>query len=418
MSEPTFSESLRGYPGRAFTICLIAYTFSTTDLALFGYAIPVIRDEFGLTTNQMGWYIAASFAFGGILLSGIGNLTDRLGRKTMLVTNTIVSSVFVALHAVAQSIMMLTVFRTMAFATGGALYSITGALMAEEAPARYRGIFAGLLQTGFPLGAFVASLFAAFIIETFGWRALFLVGLISIPYVFVILSLLKETKRFTDQSRQGPDHKPAKISELFAPGMRRRSIILFFAQLTFVTAYSSAIWFPTYFMETRGLDVSAAATLVGIGNLVAVVGYILAAYVGEFVWSRKKTLVVWTMLGAILFVVLIKGTSTVLQAGVAFAAMSVFFYGTAAVKFAYVAEIFPTRLRATGLAVCGSLAVSLGQAIGPLLIAQVSTAYGWDNAMIYMVAVPLFLAGIMYIFLDAVPSGLEVEDLQARLNKS
>ena len=418
MSQPTFRDSVRGYPGRAFTICLIAYTFATTDLALFGYAIPVIRDEFGLTTNEMGWYIAASFAIGGILLSGIGNLTDRLGRKTMLVGNTIISSVFVALHAVAQTMMMLTIFRTIAFATGGALYSITGALMAEEAPARYRGIFAGLLQTGFPLGAFVASLFAAFVIEKFGWRALFLVGLISIPYVFVILSLLKETKRFTEQAQKNADHKPARISELFAPDMRRRSIVLFFAQLTFVTAYSSAIWFPTYFMETRGLDVADAAKLVGFGNLVAVLGYMLAAYVGEFVWSRKRTLVVWTMLGAVLFVVLIKGTTTVLQAGIVFALMSMFFYGTAAVKFAYVAEIFPTRLRATGLAVCGSLAVSLGQAIGPLLMAQVSTVYGWDNAMIYMAAVPLFIAGVMYIFLDTVPSGLEVEDLQERLNKS
>ena len=36
----TVPETVRGYPLRAFLICLVAYTTAQMDLALFGYAVP------------------------------------------------------------------------------------------------------------------------------------------------------------------------------------------------------------------------------------------------------------------------------------------------------------------------------------------------------------------------------------------
>ena len=100
---------------------------------------------------------------------------------------------------------------------------------------------------------------------------------------------------------------------------------------------------------------------------------------------------------------------------IAFGVMAMFFYGTAAVKFAYVAEIFPTRLRATGLAFCGSLAVTLGTAVGPLTISYSVEHIGWDRAFSLFGALPLFLAGLMYLLLKPVPSGLDVDEVADRV---
>ena len=415
-------SEIRGYPLQAFSVCVIAYMFTQVDLALFAYALPAIREDFAVSLKTMGWVIAGAYTLGGILQVWMGHLTDRVGRKFMLQFSTVTSSLFIAAHAFAPHLAILAVLRGCAIATGGAMYPVTGAVVTEEAPARYRGIMNGLLQTGYPIGWFVASLFAAPLLVLFGWRVLFLVGFLSIPYVFVIRRYLNETGRFAAEKAQRltlDSRPPVTVRELFAPGMRDRTILLFVAQYLFVIAYGgSSFFFPTYFVEARGIALDSTAYLVGIGNAIGVLGYILAAYVGEFYITRRTTVVIWTIIGATAFLVLVWGTSGFWDTMVMFAVMSMFFYGTAAVKFAYVAEIFPTRLRATGLALCSSLAVNLGIATGPLLVSYGVEALGWNLAFSTVVAVPMILAALLYLKLTPLPSGLEVEDIEGRLNST
>ena len=391
----------------------MAYAFSQMDLALFGYALPVIREEWGLSLGDLRWVLFFSFALGGVLLVWFGVLSDRHGRRRMLEVSILSSSMFITAHAVATGPIMLTLLRGLSIATGGLSYPVSGALVAEQAPARYRGIFTGMLQTGYPMGWFVASLFAAPLLVAVGWRALFLVGLISIPYVWVIHRYLQESHRF----KSAPRHADrGRLKELFAPEMRRRTVTLFIAQFLFVIAYGgSALLFPTYFVEARGYEIGSSAYLVGLGNGLSVFGYLLAALVGEFVLTRRNTVVIWTLAGAAAFMWLIWGTAGFASSIIAFAVMSMFFYGAAAVKFAFVAEVFPTRLRATGLAFSSSLAVTLGTAIGPVLVLTAVERLGWNQAFSLFVAVPLVLAGLFYLLLEPLPSGLEVEEVERRL---
>ncbi len=429
-------SQIRGYPLQAFVICHLAYMFSQIDLALFSYALPSIRETFDVSLQAMGWVVALSYSVGAVIQVYIGTLTDRLGRRNMLMVITVVSSLFIAAHSIVPEssaqlviggvafslgIVVMTLLRAFAIASGGALYPTTGAIVAEEAPARYRGIFTGLLQTAFPLGAFFAALFAAPMLDTFGWRPLFLVGLLSIPYIWVIRRFLNETSRFTTHKTAGEEsaikeRSRDKLAALFAPDMRLRTVTLFTAQFIFVIAYGgSSIFLPTYLAESRGFPQSDATYIVGFGNAVAVLGYFLAAYVGEFVLTRRTTVTIWTLLGAATFLCLIWFTSGYWDTLIVFCIASTFFYGTAAVKFAYIAEVFPTHLRATGLAFCSSLAVNLGIAIGPLFVTYSVDVMGWDMAFTLVVAVPLGIAGLFYLRLKPIPSGLEVEEVDRRM---
>jgi MFS family permease len=407
----------RGIPRATFFVCLFAYGFSQLDLALFAYAVPAMRADLKLSLQDMGLIVGVSFAIGGVLQVWLGHLTDRFGRKTMMQFSLAGASLFVAAHSLAANAASLIAFRAMAIFTGGGLYPATGAMVTEAAPARYRGIMAGLLQTAYPMGWFVAAMFAAPFLTAFGWRALFLVALLSLPYVFVIRAVLKETARFGAAKAKTETRSFAdSLKLLLTPEMRKRTITLFIAQFLFVMAYGgSSIFFPTYFVEDRGLQIGSSAILVGIGNGVGVFGYALAAYVGEFVLTRRTTVVVWTLIGAASLLVLVWGTKSYAGTITAFAVMSVFFYGAAAVKFAYVAEIFPTHLRATGLAVCTSLAVNIGTAISPLLMSSAVEKIGWDMAYTLFAGVPLVCAGLFYLLLKPIPSGLDVDEVQKLL---
>ena len=75
------------------------------------------------------------------------------------------------------------------------------------------------------------------------------------------------------------------------------------------------------------------------------------------------------------------------------------------------------RIRALAMACCGSLAVTLGSAAGPYSVSLAIEAWGWHTGYAVLVGVPLGLAGLLYLTLDALPSGLEVEEIENRVGK-
>ncbi|MCW5572143.1 MAG: MFS transporter [Steroidobacteraceae bacterium] len=403
----------RGYPTRLWLTCFGAYALSQMDLALWSYALPVIRVEFDMSRTGIGVLTGAAFGLGGVALVWLGMLADRIGRKKTMIGGVVAASVFVAAHGLAMNPVALGALRAASMASGGLLYPATGALVAEEAPAKIRGLMTGLLQVAYPLGWFLASMLAVLVLADHGWRVLFIAGLIGLPFALVVKRAVRESSRFVAPAANAP--RPS-LGALFAPGIRRRTVTLFLAQYFFVIAYGGAFIFsPLYFHEARGFDIAGTATLVGLSNLIGVLGYFLAAWVGEFYLTRRTTTVIWTLLGSVFFVVFLWFTDGYAASMVAFSVMAVFLLGAAAVKFAYIAELFPTHLRATGLAFCGSFAVSLGQATGPALIGWLADTQGWNVAMFVGGALPLLVAGILYLYLKPLPSGLDVDEVQRRL---
>lgn len=408
-------RELLGYPTKAFFVCLIGLTLANMDQALFGFALPAIREDFGVSLSTMGWVLALSFGLAGLLIAGIGVLTDRMGRKRIFQWSIVVSSIFVTTLGVAPNIALLTLLRGIGFGAGGAQIPITGTIVVEESPARYRGVLSGVLQIGYPLGWFIASLLAAPLLSDFGWRPMFLIGLLSIPYIFIVGKYLRETERFEAKKaakKLGHHTDDAKIRDLFTPELWKITVILFLGEFLHVAAYSgSAFYFPTYFVEARGFEIGTATLLVGAAYGIGALGYILASFVGEFVMNRRDTIVTWSWLGVAAFLGLIWVAASKLWIVVFFSLMTMFFYGTTAVKFTFLAEHFPTRVRATGVSFSGSFAVNLGLAVGPLVVSYAAEAIGWNWAFTALVAVPLFLSGLVFLLLKPIPSGVEIEEV-------
>jgi MFS family permease len=414
---------LRGYPLRVFTICLVGLSFANMDQALFGYALPAIRQEFDVSLEAIGWLFGLSFAVAGMLIAALGVLTDRIGRKLVFQVSIVISSIFVTLHSVAPNLLTLGVLRTLGFASGGVQSPVTGTIVVEESPARLRGVLTGVLQTGYPIGWFLASLMAAPILGRWGWRPMFLIGLLSIPFIFVVGRYLRETERFrrhrearqrASESTTG-DHRilePAKIRHLFAPDLIKTTIVLFLGEFLHVAAYGgSAFFFPTYFVEERGFDIQTATLLVGAAYGIGALGYVLSSFVGEFWITRRNVIVIWSWLGTFFFLLLVWGTRSPASIVLVFALMTMFFYGTTAAKFTFLAEHFPTRVRATGVGFSGALAVNLGLALGPLVVSYAIGRLGWNLAFTTFVAIPLFLSGLVFLTLKPIASGVEVEEI-------
>lgn len=393
---------------------LLAWTVSNLDQSLFGYAVPGIAAEFGVGLETIGLILSVSFVAAAVLVIFAGLAADRYGRRFTLAAVLAASALFVGLHGYATTPMRLLVLRALAFGLAAGVAPITSVYVAEAAPARHRGLWMGVLQCGYPLGWFLASLLAAPLLLSHGWRSIFLVGFAVVPLALAIAWRLPESDRFARLAavRAGAGGLNFQMLQvLFAKDYRRRSIacmLLFFA---FGSAYAgTAFYFPTYFVMVRGYSPSEAAALVGSSNGIAVLGYLLAAVVGEYVWNRRNTYALWCALGAMALLGLMWIPTTHTADLLLFAITGAFFYGSNAVVGALLTDLYPTSIRATAYAVCGSAPLSIGFAFFPAIVPLVVTAVGWQRAFSFAIVPLLLISAVAALWLPNVRSGDDIAD--------
>lgn len=415
MTQDSSVETPAGDRWRILSFSVFAWTVTNLDQSLFGYAVPGIMEEFQVGLSTIGFILAISFTLAAVLVSIAGFAADHFGRRKTLVVLLAVSALCVAMHSFVATVAALTIWRALAFGLSGGLAPVTSAYVSEAAPRRYRGMLMGVLQCGYPLGWFAASLIAAPLLESHGWRSIFLVGFAIIPVAFLIGWMLPESRRFTAARERdaaaGPGAKVDKgaLAQLFGPELRRRSIasiVMFFA---FGCAYAgTAFYFPTYFTQVRGYTPADATYLVGMSNGISIIGYLGAAYVGEYWMTRRNTAALWCVLGAIALMAMLWLPTLHWHDKVLFAITTTFFYGGNAVIATLLAELFPTRIRTTAIAVCGSAPLSLGFAFYPMVVPLAVGAFGWQVALSFMIAPLLLITAIAALMLPNLRSGTEV----------
>jgi MFS family permease len=404
-----------GYGRRVFFICLLGWILTNMDQSFFGYAVPEIMAEFDIGLITIGQILSAAFVLAAVSVVLVGLLADRYGRRATFTGCLASSALLVGLQGFAPNLETLAVLRCLAFALSSGLVPITNAMVVEAAPARYRGLLSGLLQCGYPLGWFLSSMIATPIMQDYGWRYMFLPALAVVPLAFVLGRILPESRVF-EQSKKAAESVPTesaatRITSLLLGDYRRRAVLGWLAFFMFGGAYAgTAFYFPTFFQQVRNYTPEDATILVGISYGIGFLGYVAAALVGEFVTTRRNTVVIWTWTGALAVLGVIWLDQGYYGNMIWFGLTAVFFYGTAAVLTTFIAEIFPTRIRATAVAVVAGVGINVGFAIYPLLVAELVEDRGWQFAFTITVVPSLFLAGVFTLFLPNLRSGTSLED--------
>jgi MFS family permease len=396
-----------------FLICLLAWTLTNMDQALFGFAVPGMIAEFGLSLQTIGLILTISFAAAAVLVIPAGFAADRFGRGATLCGLLLISAILVGLQSLADGVVMLTVFRALGFGISAGVSPVTNALVVEHAGARYRGVAMGVLQCGYPLGWLLASLGAAPLLATYGWRASCLIAFLVVPLVVPLWWLLRRYRvdhaphPVVAADAATPQAQPGGIAMLLLPEYRRISLVTAAVFFLFGGAYAgSAFFFPTFFIETRGYSPAAAASLIGLSNGIAVIGYLAAALVGEFVLTRRTVFVLWCLGGAIALAGLLWLSHGRIQDIVWYGLTAALFFGSQAVVIVFVAELFPAHIRARALALCASAPLSLGFALFPLVVPAMVAALGWQAGLTVVIIPLLAGAGLIALLLPNRPSGL------------
>ena len=435
---------LNPYFLQVFGICLFGWTLANMDQAFFGYAIPPIKAAFAIGDQEIGYILSASFLAAAFFIVVAGLLTDRYGRRAMFSVFLALSALMVGLFSLAESLAMLIFLRLVGWCLCSGMVPIVNSYVVETSPARFRGFNAGVLQIGYPLGWFIGGLLAVELMgnpaigsavggfleslglmsaeavqgETGSWRLLFMVAFLVIPVAVVLYWFLPESRRFLEEKKareaardEGMSARE-RIALLLSRTYRRRVVLGWIASLTFGGAYAgTAFFFPTFFHEVRGHALEDANRIVGISYGIGALGYLASSLVGEFLTTRRNTVALWVFMAipiaaAVFWLDLGLGADIALMA-----AMTFFFYGTIAVLQTYLAEVFPTRVRATAVAFVAGIGINLGFALYPLVVGALIGRIGWQWAFTVTVVPSLLLTGFSTLMQVNVRSGERLEDI-------
>ena len=340
-----------GYVAFVVIVSFLAWALVSMDQTMLGVAVPSLSDALGVSLSTME-YLVGIFAFVTFAAPVLGGrLIDRLGRRWGFQVSLLGTGIFGGLTAVVGAAWQFVLVRIIAATSYGLTEPVVNTVVAEEAPARRRGLIMGFVQAGYPLGAAIAGTLAAVLLPSSGWRPLFLIAFAPVLIVLVSARFLRESRSFTavraETERRHLDHRPG-WRQLFSPELRRQTIVTSLFGFCINGGIGLIIGVvTTYLVHVDGIGIGAAAFLFGLSNWVALGSQVLVGFLADHL-PAKWLMTGYSVLAAGALALLVTPHLTYSMALVSLVAFGFFGNGTFGCYTRYTAESFPAELRGTG----------------------------------------------------------------------
>ncbi|NLS05984.1 MFS transporter [Rhizobium sp. P32RR-XVIII] len=403
------AHPLSKYQKIVIVLCFLVAALDGFDTAAVGFIAPMLKTEWGVSPVELAPLFAAGL-FG--LMTGafiFGPLSDRIGRKPVLLVTTVFFGLATCASTFATDIEMLTAMRFITgLGLGGAMpASVT--VTAEISPQARRATLVTMMFCGFTIGSAAAGLAASHIMAVWGWQGLLaLGGVLPLLHFLLLWALLPESPRYLARHGAAPDRIAAllkrlvpaanleqtefavpvrapgsPVRQLFGRGLAMGTILIwvtFFMSL--LVFYLLSSWLPLL-ITSAGFSMGSASAM---GAMLAMGGTIGAIVIGRMMDAfEPHKVLAGAYIVASLFVVILGHAVTVpwLLVVAIFGAG----FGVAGAQVginALAAGYYPTESRGTGVSwahAVGRTGSILGSVTGGVLL-----SLGWDLSTVFAVA--------------------------------
>lgn len=404
---------LRGR-GWVAPLCWIAVLLDGFDAVVLGAAMPKLTDDPTMNvTNANGtWLLTSSLIGMTIGALAMGWLTDRLGRRRLLMAAVLTFSVLTFVTGFATEAWQIGVLRFVAgLGLGGCLP--TAISMVTEFARRGRSANATtMVMTGYHVGAVITSLLALWAAAqtTDGWRILFWLGgapaLVLLP---LMLRYLPESPAYLNavgrpedarvlaahygldaheaeaQQRpygdahpeQAPGQERSGAALLLTGVYRRNTVLVWIASfMGLMLVYGLNSWLPQI-MRAADYDLGNALGFLLVLNAGAVAGLVVSGRVGDRITPRNAA-IIWFLGSALLLCALVVKLPLVGIYAVVFVT-GMFVFSAQNLVYAFCASNYPPQVRGTALGMSAGVG-RVGAISGPLMGGALLTAgiaYPW-----------------------------------------
>ena len=399
-------------------ICTLINMLDGFDVLVMSFAAASVSSEWTLTPYQLGILLSAGLFGMAIGSISLGALADRLGRKRLVNICLVIVTAGMFASAYSENQEQLLAFRFVTgIGIGGMLATLT-TLVSEYSNESSRGLCIGFLQSGYPLGALLGGIVSVYLIDSFGWRSLFIFGgslsLIMLPFVFwklpesldflllrgnqadkskiqqILTKLQIETSGFLHTTEES--EKKADWISLFSSDSRANTLYLWTCYfLLMFSFYFVVSWTPKLLVDaglTTGQGISAGVYLKA-GGLVGAISLGLLGY--KFKVPILTSVFFCCGVAAMLFYGLVELSLVSLM--LVAAIMGFFLIGAMIGLYTIAPSVYPANVRVSGV----GLAIGIGRlgAIVAPLAGGIILNSGYSTDEIFVIfSIPLILAAL------------------------
>lgn len=377
----------------AVAVLILAAVAAAFQIGKAPAALPVIRDQLGLSLDEAVWVISIFNLLGMTLGMVAGALGDRLGHRRLILVGFLAMAVASFSGAAANGFSLLLLSRVLEGFGFIVVAAVAPPMFLAVSVARHHRLIFGLYSGYWPAGVAVMILVTPVVIEAIGWRGLWLInGVFALLVLVLVLFVTRPGVGSAVRATPPPFLEAVRTFTRIGP----MTLALTFG------AYSSihvtvVTLLPTFYTEAGFAGLGAAALLTALVAVVNVGGNVIAGVAMH--WGAPRWILVigtFALIAASALLMYDDGISFAVRLG-------------AAIFLSFIAGMIPACLFAatplvapspslvgatTGLMMQGS---QLGQLVGPVAMAWIVTHQGsWNFAPVTLVAAAVMGSGLMF----------------------
>lgn len=386
---------------RALAAAKLGWMLDAMDFLLYVMAIGRLKEYFGFddaTAGLLGTLTLLVSAGGGILF---GIIADRIGRTRALMGTILIFSACSLGAATSQTVLQLMMWRLLLGIGMGGEWASGAVLVSETWPPEHRTKAISIMQSGWALGYIAATVVAAVILDVLSlgpeaWRWLFAFGVLPALFTLWIRRSVREPEAWT-QRRQAATRLPNPFRVLFGRQFIRRTVLatLLSACVQFAN-WGLFFWLPGFLATPverggAGMSIVRSAGWIIPLQIGAYLGYLSFGFIADR-FGRRRTFIAYLVTAAILVPLygqMARNPVILMMLGPVLGFVG---YGYFSMFGSFLAELFPTTVRATGQGLTYNLGRGMG-ALAPYTIGFVATMPNVGIGSALALTSAFFLAG-------------------------
>jgi len=265
----------------ALWAAMLGYMLDALDVLLYVFAVQTLREQFHWSAATAGLVSSATLVFSSVGGIAAGVLADRIGRTRTLIYTILLYSLASGGSATSVGLASLLAWRAVVGLGLGGAWSAGAVLVAESWPPQHRAKAIGLMQSGWAIGYMLAAAITALILPRYGWRVLFLAGILPALLTVWIQRKVKEPEIWSKKTKLIP------IMSLFRPPLARRTLLATALATSVLIAYwGLATWLPGFLSAPRsqggaGLNIFRTSAFIFTMQFGAFLGYVSFGWLAD-----------------------------------------------------------------------------------------------------------------------------------------
>ncbi len=268
----------------AVTASFLGWTLDAFDFFVVVFLIDTLATRFQVSKGAIVATITATLAMRPVGALIFGLLADRYGRRRPLMANVVFFSIVELLCGFAPNYTVFLVLRAIYGIGMGGEWGVGASLAMESAPEKWRGVFSGVVQSGYSIGYLLAAIASWLILPVWGWRAMFWAGGVPALLAFYIRSRVKESEAW----RQNRAPTVGAIVRTASGHWKIFSYLVLLMTLMMFLSHGTQDLYPDFLKTAHRFTATAVSHTAIIYNIGAVLGSILFGHFSERLGRRHS----------------------------------------------------------------------------------------------------------------------------------